>query len=686
MVRKDVEGSGNYSYIHYEHDVLGRKSFESEPTFTASCSSCPGTTYQYDALDRITQITKPDGTYTYLHEGDTTTITNPNSKTKIIVRDPFGNIVQLTDEDTNVYLFEYDALDNLKTINGPDSDDDRTFVYDGAGRLTTENHPESGQTTYTLDDNGNITRKTFNDATYLQQTFDDNNRLTQKLFSKNSIIIDFTYDGSTASNLNGQLASQTFPEGSVEYQAYDALGKPLTIRYNYPPSVDYTVSYHYDSNGNNDRITYPSGYVLNLVYGPDNRVMTVTGFTTIGGIVYNAAGGISEIDFSNGIETIIAPDDRNRPDYFVTTYSSDKLLELDYAYDSMGNVSGIKRYDNPWDTYTYDDLNRFSRVDYGTLSEYLEYTYDNDGNVTDLSSNITGHDGWSLAYQNNKITTSGYTYDSNGNITLYPAIGGGNKNLTYGYENKIVTASIDSRSPVTYTYDGHGRRIIKSSVGNETYFIHDRNGNILAEINDSGDVVIEYIYAGNYLIRKFDSSPQTVPAMSILGLAVLTLFFVFLLWKDRRKGLSTVCILICLSFMLVQVNTLHSARNGVEYSDQNLRSDDTYFYHLDHLGSIRLITDDSGNVVWPGDFSSEGMARYPFGELYKADQREYDNASSSTKLKFTSKVFDDETLLSYFGARYLEHARAPRFTSPDPTLMANFVHENPQSFNLYTYS
>ncbi|MFC1849260.1 hypothetical protein ACFL27_03530 [candidate division CSSED10-310 bacterium] len=76
-----------------------------------SCSSCPGTTYQYDALDRITQITTPDGTYTYLHEGDTTTITNPKGKTKIIVRDPFGNIVELTDEYTNVYNFEYDALD-----------------------------------------------------------------------------------------------------------------------------------------------------------------------------------------------------------------------------------------------------------------------------------------------------------------------------------------------------------------------------------------------------------------------------------------------------------------------------------------------------------------------------------------------------------------------------------------------
>jgi len=51
----------------------------------------------------------------------------------------------------------------------------------------------------------------------------------------------------------------------------------------------------------------------------------------------------------------------------------------------------------------------------------------------------------------------------------------------------------------------------------------------------------------------------------------------------------------------------------------------------------------------------------------------------------TSKHFDTETGLTDFGARQVEHERAPRFTSPDPTLGANFVLTNPQTFNLYTY-
>jgi len=43
MVRKKIgEPFYQYSYIHYEYDVLGRKSFESEPTFSSTCASCPG--------------------------------------------------------------------------------------------------------------------------------------------------------------------------------------------------------------------------------------------------------------------------------------------------------------------------------------------------------------------------------------------------------------------------------------------------------------------------------------------------------------------------------------------------------------------------------------------------------------------------------------------------------------------
>lgn len=759
-VRKKMTTSGDYSYIFYEYDLLGRKSFESEPTANSSCSGCPGTSYLYDALGRVTEMATPDGTYSYAYDGDITVITNPDTTTKTIVKDPFGNIVELTDEGSNLYSFVYDALNNLKTIDGPGTND-RTFDYDGAGRLWRETHPESGQTTYTLDDNGNITRKTFHDTTYLEQTFDDNNRLTQKYFSKDLITIGFTYDGSTTYNLNGQLASQTFPEGSIEYNRYDDLGKIKEVEYRYTGVGNFTIEYDYDNNSNMRKLKYPTlpTYLQVLSYDAGNRVKSITDY--VDSIEYNPAGGIEQIDYGNGVSTSIptSPSLRNRPDY-ISVVKGSTLMRLDYQYNSMGNVDRIKRSPNSlWDTFQYDELNRLERVDYVSPSEYLQYSYDEAGNPTAFSSDITEHPAWSLTYLDNQVSTAGYTYDGNGNLTHYPAISGGNKTLTYGYENNIVTATLDTNPTVSFSYDGFGRRIKKSKSGFDIWYLHDRNGNLIMEIDTNDSEVTKYIYAGSFLIAKrtdpltsLPSGPVPVevsePGASVpfsLSKSGSSLVFRFA-WKadasayhiygltdelsmDAGSYSTKFCDLENNSFgswqtdgatwcewtltdgsLLPSETFVVIAENGNGEGVYGLKSGGTIrtpdsdgvtpseldcgvstqsiqFYHLDHLGNVCLMTDDIGDVVWPEDYSSEGPARYlPFGELYKYSTRQYDTVNYNTELKFTGKEFDSETELSYFGARYVEHVRPPRFPSPDPSLSRHYVVENPQTFNLYTYS
>jgi len=104
----------------------------------------------------------------------------------------------------------------------------------------------------------------------------------------------------------------------------------------------------------------------------------------------------------------------------------------------------------------------------------------------------------------------------------------------------------------------------------------------------------------------------------------------------------------------------------------------TCYLFADHLGSTRAVWDSTGV-----------KARYdylPFGEDIPATT----NGRSSLfgvaglKQKFTSKERDAETGLDYFGARYTSSAQG-RFMSPDTPL--TFADpENPQSWNLYSYS
>jgi len=81
------------------------------------------------------------------------------------------------------------------------------------------------------------------------------------------------------------------------------------------------------------------------------------------------------------------------------------------------------------------------------------------------------------------------------------------------------------------------------------------------------------------------------------------------------------------------------------------------FYFLkDHLGSIRVTVNASGNVVSYDDY-------YPFGALMYG--RSQESSSVDGRYKFTGKERDAETEYDYFGARYYD-ARIGRWLQVDP--------------------
>jgi len=87
----------------------------------------------------------------------------------------------------------------------------------------------------------------------------------------------------------------------------------------------------------------------------------------------------------------------------------------------------------------------------------------------------------------------------------------------------------------------------------------------------------------------------------------------------------------------------------------NFTENEARFYYLkDHLGSIRVVLDNSKNVVSANDFDMWG---------YYLENRSY--STNNTKNKFTGKERDTESSYDYFGARYYD-ARVGRWLSTDP--------------------
>ena len=106
----------------------------------------------------------------------------------------------------------------------------------------------------------------------------------------------------------------------------------------------------------------------------------------------------------------------------------------------------------------------------------------------------------------------------------------------------------------------------------------------------------------------------------------------------------------------------------------------TCYLTYDHLGSVRMVTDQRGDLISRHDYA-------PFGqEIYNAAGRSTPFGNSDgVSQRFTGKERDGDTTpnLDFFGARYYGSALG-RFPSPDDPLVDQDP-SDPQSWNLYGY-
>src|SRR5579884_1149186 len=120
---------------------------------------------------------------------------------------------------------------------------------------------------------------------------------------------------------------------------------------------------------------------------------------------------------------------------------------------------------------------------------------------------------------------------------------------------------------------------------------------------------------------------------------------------------------------------------AAEYGAVAKPSCTTCYVSWDHLGSVRMLTDGSGNVVARQDY-------LPFGEEIPAGYAGRSSsllfgASDGVEQKFTGQIRDSETGMDFFTARYYASA-VGRFTSPEPMNLGADP-TDPQTWNAYAY-
>ena len=166
-----------------------------------------------------------------------------------------------------------------------------------------------------------------------------------------------------------------------------------------------------------------------------------------------------------------------------------------FNYDSFGNVTQTKVGSQVLSTNTYGNNNGdLKQVKYGN-NDYVDYTYDDYGNISAISQNGTKNFTWQYDSTGNlyshedlvnnqrfiytydstgrlvrqqvldnskkNIYSSQYGYDLNNNVSRFASSAGGvsvTENFEYGKDNLASKYTYPSEKTATYTYDGILRR------------------------------------------------------------------------------------------------------------------------------------------------------------------------------------------------------------------------------------
>lgn len=409
------------------------------------------TTYTYDALDRLTQVTDPSGlntTYQYDGLSDPISITSPDSGVTARTYDAAGNVLTGTDAKGNTVTYTYDVQNRRLTASYADSTQNATYTYDEANSVT------GCTTSYPI---GHLTR-----------------------IVENTVSTVFCYNA----------------QGYVTQVSQTVNGHTDVTTYTRSPA------------GRLLNITHPSGNQVNYTYDADGRVSGVTATTSSGtstlvsNVTYLPFGPVSGYTLGNG-QAITRTYDAN---YRLTDLVS-PAFTLHVARDAMGDITAIGNSAgaNPaTETYTYDPLYRLTAITEagGTSLEGVTYNPTGDRLTKTGSGLSTG--AYSYNTNTHQLTATGNaarTVDADGNTTAITQAGS-----TYGFgynaRNRMTVAQVNQSTVATYTYNVFGERVSKTSGSSAERYNYGSGSRLLSEY---GATNREYVYLDDIPVANLDT-------------------------------------------------------------------------------------------------------------------------------------------------------------------------------------
>jgi RHS repeat-associated protein len=454
-VQQTTDPRGNVTRVHY--DAAGR----ADSTWIPASGLF---TYQYDALNRRTEVKNPLGQVTRYVYGPKTLDRVIDAKGQVykFAYNPLGLLVARHDlaDTLKADTLKYDEAGNVRTVRTRRGDV-ITMTYDLAARMLSRSGPDFPVDSFKYDPAGRW-QVAWNANQRDSSAFDQAGRLAttrQAMLGGVAYQLSYTYD------IRDRLTNRSAPTGGnltrYAYNATDGMldtlcaaggcvafrrnGELLTDRRTYNPGL--SGSWYFDKTFNADHSASSDAFSLTAV---DQNFRATW--------QYDSLGRIGQRDWPGG--GLLPPSAQF------------------WRYDAVGRLTNVCAI-----------TQGFCFNEYG--SEDLAYSYDAAGNRTDAAANAV------IGPGNRLQTFKGFTlsYDANGNLVSKTGTGG-SPAYTYTWDALSRLTEVRNGGVVvaSYKYDALGRRVAATAAdGTTERYVYDGD-HVILDVTGAHVVKAEYGY------------------------------------------------------------------------------------------------------------------------------------------------------------------------------------------------
>ena len=454
-----------------------------------------------------------------------------------------------------IYEYMNGALSKVKTYAENDSGtayEEYNHTYDVFGNQLSVSVGNMALSTNTYaPNNGKLTSSTYGNGATVNYFYDNLDRIVSLRYNNNEqTAFNYTY------NRFGSVSAITdTASGIAKIYDYDTVGRLISARTENGTNDVFRTHYTYDGLSRLDTLKYVYStsagtrytHEYSATYGEDSRVNTF-GLNGIFSITptFDGLGRQSSRVLKNGSGAQVEKEDyaflagaggNNATTTLIgsaTYYGAGTTgTQYSYEYDANNNLTAIKKNGATLHTYTYDSLGQLTSWYNAATDKTVRYGYYKGGNLKniydgedtvsfvynngdgiadrlmvydgqllsydDIGNPLNFRDGISMTWKNgrqlatltNGQTSASYDYNESG-IRNKKTVNG--ITTTYQLDGSKIVSENRNGTVQSYFYDENGSVLGITYGGENYYFRKNFRNDVLAILNASGEVVVEYSY------------------------------------------------------------------------------------------------------------------------------------------------------------------------------------------------